>query len=623
MQRGVVVVHHRLRRLPHGRAGVVEQHDGVVGHPRAVVGGASGPVGVHQPHRLAGDHHPRGECGLGRRRNPCPRGEHVVVGVLDPLEDARVQHPRRRHAPPRRRRQRRDAVVGLAVEPPVALDLEGHQRAPLRGDDPGVRVGAEPAQVLLGHVDAAPVEVLADVAQEVGELEGEAERAGRRDGIRAGSQDRQHHLADDGGAAVHVAQQVAPGLVGAAGEVGAHRAEEAREALLVDVALAHRRHDGRHDRVGGGAGGQGVPERALEGVERERGLRAGVGAGEVDDVVGEPGQRVDGVDVPAALGGQQAGAPVVGRAVLAGDRGAAGIAGGEHLGRCDRGDWVHRTTVRGTGRAAPAYSCTRCGRELAAHQHHRDADPGLGARAGEHQAGHPAVDVRRAERPGLQERVGQGERRAEVHALGAPVVGGDEQLLADVGGVAAGLEEGVQPLAHRAGLARPVEPGTGVRHRLQHVHGRGAGGSGGRVGDRRHGDQARRVGHQLAAVDDRLERAVPVGAEVDVVVAQVRPGRARGAPRATRRPRARSRRCAPRGARRHRAAGGRRPRAGRGCTRRRRRRPAHRRRWRPRPRRRRSAGGSRSPRRPGARAPRRRSRACAIPRGTACMPPSG
>ena len=47
-----------------------------------------------------------------------------------------------------------------------------------------MRVGAEPAQVLLREVDPAAVEVLADVAQEVGELEGEAERAGRRDGIR-------------------------------------------------------------------------------------------------------------------------------------------------------------------------------------------------------------------------------------------------------------------------------------------------------------------------------------------------------------------------------------------------------------------------------------------------------
>ena len=182
--------------------------------------------------------------------------------------------------------------------------------------------------------------------------------------------------------------------------------------------------------------------------------------------------------------------------------------------------------------------------------------------------GHPAVDVRGAEGPGLQEGVREGERRAEVQALGPPVVGGHEQLLPDVGRVAAGLEEGVEPLAHRPGLAAPVDAGTGVRHRFQHVErGRAVGGGGG-VGHGRHGDEARRVGHQLAAVDDRLERAVPVVAEVDVVVAQVR---ARATPRrrrARRPPRARSRRRAPRGARRRRAAGGRRRRAGRRCRRR-------------------------------------------------------
>ena len=44
----------------------------------------------------------------------------------------------------------------------------------------------------------------------------------------------------------------------------------------------------------------------------------GIGPGEVDDVVGEPGERVDGVDVAPGLGGEQAGAPAVRRAVLRG-----------------------------------------------------------------------------------------------------------------------------------------------------------------------------------------------------------------------------------------------------------------------------------------------------------------
>ena len=220
----------------------------------------------------------------------------------------------------------------------------------------------------------------------------------------------------------------------------------------------------------------------------------GPGAGEVDDVVGEAGEGVEGVDggTPRA----QAGTPPVRGAVRPRDGGAARVAlcesGIRDQGR--GGAQPHGTTTRGTGRAAPAYSWTRWAASLPADEHHGDADAGLGARAGEDEAGHAAVDVRRAERAGLKERVREGERSAEVQPLGAPVVGRHEQLLPDVGGVAAGLEEGVEALTHRAGLAPPVDAGTGVRHRFQHVVAVEPSGAAG-VGDARHGDEARRVGH--------------------------------------------------------------------------------------------------------------------------------
>ena len=125
-------------------------------------------------------------CHVGTRARA---GEDVVVARLDALEDAGVERARRRHAPRRRRRQQRYAAVGLRVERPVALDLEAHELAPRRRHPARVRVGAEAAQVLLRHVDAAAVEVLADVAQEVGQLEGQPEgprRARARRG-RAGA----------------------------------------------------------------------------------------------------------------------------------------------------------------------------------------------------------------------------------------------------------------------------------------------------------------------------------------------------------------------------------------------------------------------------------------------------
>ena len=51
----------------------------------------------------------------------------------------------------RRPRKGGDAAVGRAVQPPVALDLEAHERAPLRRDHARVRVGPEALEVLRGR----------------------------------------------------------------------------------------------------------------------------------------------------------------------------------------------------------------------------------------------------------------------------------------------------------------------------------------------------------------------------------------------------------------------------------------------------------------------------------------
>ena len=79
-----------------------------------------------------------------------------------------------------------------------------------------------------------------------------------------------------------------------------------------------------------------------------------------------------------------------------------------------------------------------------------------------------------------------------------------------------------QPIAHRPRLAGPVDARAEVGHGLEDVHGRRAVGGDRGVGDRRHGDEPGRVGHQLAPVDEGLEGAVPVLPEVDVVVGDVR-----------------------------------------------------------------------------------------------------
>ncbi len=88
-------------------------------------------------------------------------------------------------------------------------------------------------EVLLRQVHAPAVEVLADVAQEVRQLERVPERAcrllrRRRERLQHG----QHHLPDHGGGALHVAvAQLLPGGPGGAGQVELHRPEEPVEIL--------------------------------------------------------------------------------------------------------------------------------------------------------------------------------------------------------------------------------------------------------------------------------------------------------------------------------------------------------------------------------------------------------
>ena len=63
-----------------------------------------------------------------------------------------------------------------------------------------------------------------------------------------------------------------------------------------------------------------------------------------------------------------------------------------------------------------AYACKACrdsvGREFARDEHHRNTDPGDRSGAGEEHSGQAGFDVRRAERPGLAEGVGERRRCA-------------------------------------------------------------------------------------------------------------------------------------------------------------------------------------------------------------------
>ena len=206
--------------------------------------------------------------------HPNPVGEHVVVRRLDPIQDLRVEHPGRPDASGRPRRQQRDSGVGEAVERTIAFDLVRQELLELRCRPALLEVHPEAPQIILRHVDPGAVQILVDVAQEVGQLEGQTERAGGCLGGRAGRlEHRQHHLPDHRRRTLHVVAEVLPGLVRGPGQVHRHGAEEAVEALRLDAAGDHRVHDGRHGGVLGVPFDQGGAEPIGEGLQPPR--RAG------------------------------------------------------------------------------------------------------------------------------------------------------------------------------------------------------------------------------------------------------------------------------------------------------------------------------------------------------------
>jgi hypothetical protein len=112
-------------------------------------------------------------------------------------------------------------------------------------------VDPEAVQVLGRQIDPAPVEVLGQVADEVGQLEGQAELAGGlAGGRRVGRlQDRGQHGPDHRRRALHVATQLGVGAIAVHGQVHGHGVQEPLEVGDVQGKGPHGVEHGRQDRV--------------------------------------------------------------------------------------------------------------------------------------------------------------------------------------------------------------------------------------------------------------------------------------------------------------------------------------------------------------------------------------
>jgi hypothetical protein len=176
----------------------------------------------------------------------------------------------------------------------------------------------EAGQVLGRQVDPAAPVVLGDVADEVGQLEGQPQLAGVLAGLWwiGRFQDRGQHRADDGRRALHVATQVLVGAVAVGAQVHGHRGKELLEVAHRQVegpdGVNHRRQQRVIDRDPPEAGEQ-AP---AQGVQGGRLGGAVQGRGEVvDDLVGVAAEPVPGVHVAALPARQQQGGQVVGAAM--------------------------------------------------------------------------------------------------------------------------------------------------------------------------------------------------------------------------------------------------------------------------------------------------------------------
>ncbi len=266
--------------------------------------------------------------------------QHGVVLLRDRVENAAVKSERGADAGTHPRIEHGDARLRRPVHLP---------RHRLRGDqgraDPRICAPGAPAPLqqrpvhtvggeqVAGQVDAAPVEVLAHVPQEVGELERLPERRRVRFSLLPGrdrAENRQHLQPDHRGRTVYVAPQVGVGGIVRDGQIGTHRGQEVGEENRLDGVPGGGVGDGPDHRFGAATGTQPARQVALQSAQMPVALLGrSVPIEVVHDVVGPAGEAVQGVHGGAAFERQQAGGQEVGLAVTRVEPSATGVGGAE------------------------------------------------------------------------------------------------------------------------------------------------------------------------------------------------------------------------------------------------------------------------------------------------------
>src|SRR5262245_12440171 len=284
---------------------------------------------------------------LCRELGPPPGGQresHVLVArqrdaLVEDVEAARFDARQQSlvDEPHGLRRRERATILGSEGSPRAqvvgacASALERHQRTHTCGVPAGEQlllVAAEVSQVLERKVDAAAGAVLAHVAQDVGELERDAEvaRIVRGGGMPA-AEDLDAEEADGGGDQVAVLLERAEGPVAPAREIHLDAADQVREVPLRQGEPPHGVGERDADGVGRRSRVHAV-ELVPPAREQDRGVtRAGIEA--VGDVVDEAAERIYRVEAGTALWTEEPEGLREAAAAAARDRVAVGIGPGD------------------------------------------------------------------------------------------------------------------------------------------------------------------------------------------------------------------------------------------------------------------------------------------------------
>jgi hypothetical protein len=146
---------------------------------------------------------------LGDRRERRRAIEHVESVAFDPLEGRAIEARKRRDAGGAPAVQMVEQGQAFGEVRPRTVGLEAHQLPPFRGDETlrdVVLRDAEPGELVLRKVDPAETPILGDVANDVDQLQGDAQRLGALGLV--GSIDRNARAPDRSGDARAVTAQL-------------------------------------------------------------------------------------------------------------------------------------------------------------------------------------------------------------------------------------------------------------------------------------------------------------------------------------------------------------------------------------------------------------------------------